>query len=76
MAACLGEAPRGGKMTATAEILLRSGFGVNRKGLQDVVVGLLCGKVTRKMAGRTAGEQSEHEDCRDRKHEERVTTGV
>src|SRR5215831_2934290 len=42
----------GGKMTATAEILLRSGFGVNRKGLQDIVVGLLCGKVASKMTGR------------------------
>jgi hypothetical protein len=39
-------------MTATAEILLRSEFGVNRKGLQDVVVGLLCGKVARKMTCR------------------------
>src|SRR5215475_6583611 len=50
------KAPRGGKMTATAEILLRSGFGVNRKGLQDVVVRLLCGKGPRKMTSRKDGE--------------------
>jgi hypothetical protein len=35
-----------------AEILLRDGLGVKRKWLQDVVVGLQCGKVVGKMACR------------------------
>src|SRR5215813_6329176 len=35
-----------------AGILRRDELGVKRKGLQDIVVGLRCGKVARKMAGR------------------------
>src|SRR5256885_16508195 len=34
-----------------AGILRRKGFGVKRKALQDIVVGLQCGKPGRKMAG-------------------------
>ena len=34
-----------------AGILRRKGFGVKRKALQDIVVGLQCGKLGRKMAG-------------------------
>src|SRR5882672_1710344 len=49
-----GRLPRegfpGGKITAMAGILLRRGFGVKGKALQDIVVGLRCGKSARKMA--------------------------
>src|SRR5262249_6444476 len=40
-----------GKVTPMAGILLPGGFGVKGKPLQDIVVGLRCGKVARKMAG-------------------------
>jgi len=48
----------GGEITAMAGILLRSGFGVKGKALQDIVVELLCGKGRRKMAAGKCRERA------------------